>query len=68
MNGGALVGGFFKAKIIGKGFVVIWRVAKGMALARCPAGINIEQFSRRVANLLSCFAPGFFPLTAAQAV
>ena len=68
MNGGALVGGFLKAEIIGKGFVVSRGVTKGMALASGAVGINIEQLGGGVAHLLGCFALGFVPLAAAQAV
>ena len=68
MDGGALVGSFFKAKVVSKGFVVLRRVAEGMAFTQCAAGVDIEQFGRRISHLLGGFALGFFPLAAAQTV
>ncbi len=43
VDGGLLVGGLFKAKVVGKGLVVVCRVAEGMALARGAAGVDVEQ-------------------------
>ena len=42
MDRAALVGGFFKAKVVGKHLVVLWCVAKRVALASRTTGINIE--------------------------
>jgi hypothetical protein len=36
VDGGLLVGGFFKAEVVGKGFVVGRAVAEGVAHAGCP--------------------------------
>ena len=68
MDGGALIGGFFKAEVVGKAFVVVGRIAEGVAFAGCAARINVEQFGGRVADLFGGAAFGFFPLAAAQAV
>jgi hypothetical protein len=65
MNGGALIWRFFETKGFGKSFVIIRRVAEGVALARGAAGINVEQLGGCIANLLSGFAPRFFPLARA---
>ena len=43
MNGRVLIGCFAKAKIVGKHFVVLWAVSKGMALAGGAPGINVQQ-------------------------
>ena len=68
MDGGALVGGLFKAEVVGKAFVVVGRIAEGMAFAGSTARINVQQLGGRVAHLLGGAAFGFFPLAAAQAV
>ena len=68
MNGRALIGGFFKAKVGGKGFVVLRRVAECVAFAGGAAGIQIQQFGGGVAHLLGGAAFGLFPLTTAQLV
>ena len=68
MDGAALVGGFFKTKIVGKHLIVLRCVAKRVALPGRTAGIDIEQLRRSVAYLLSCAALGFVPLARAQPV
>jgi hypothetical protein len=68
VDGGVLVGGFFKAEVVGKGFVVLRAVAEGVALARGAAGVDVEQLGRAVAHLLGGLALGLFPLAAAQLV
>ena len=62
MDGCALIRRFVKAKVFGKALVIVGRVFEGMALPQSAAGVDIEQFSSRVAHLLCCFAPRFFPL------
>jgi len=59
VDGRALVGGFFKAEVVGKGFVVAGRVAEGMAFARGAPGVNVEQLGSRVTDLLGSLALGF---------
>ena len=59
----ALIGRLFKAKVFGKTLVIVWRIAKGMALPCGAAGIDVEQLRSCVAHLFRCFFPGFFPLT-----
>ena len=68
VDGGALVGGFFKTKVVGKSLVILRRVAEGVALAQRAARIDVQQLGGSVAHLLGRFALGFFPLAAAQAV
>ena len=68
VDGCLLVGGFFKAEIVGKGFVILWAVAERVALACSAAGVDIEQLGGRVAHLLGGAAFGFFPLARAQLV
>ena len=68
MDGGALVGSLFKAKVGGKLLVVLGRVTEGMALAGGAPGIDVEQLCSSVAHLLSRLAAGFFPLARSQAV
>ncbi len=43
VDGSVLVGGFLEAEVVGKAFVVLRRVAEGMALARGAAGVDVEQ-------------------------
>jgi hypothetical protein len=64
----ALVGGFLKAEIGGKGLVVVRRVAEGMAFAGGAAGVDVQQLGGGVAHLLGGLAPGLVPLAAAQLV
>jgi len=68
VDGGVLVGCFFEAEVVGKGLVVLRRVAEGVALARGAAGVDVEQFGRAVAHLACRLALGLFPLAAAQLV
>jgi hypothetical protein len=68
VDGGLLVGGFFKAKVVGKGLVVVGRVAEGMSFACGAAGVDVQQLGGRIAHLLGGAALGFFPLAAAQFV
>ena len=68
MDGGTLVGGFFKPKVVGKHLVVLRRVAKRVALASSTPCINIEQLRSCIADLLGGTAFGFVPLTRTQAV
>ena len=68
VNGRALVRRFFKAKIVGKGFIVGWRIAKGVALPGGATGIDVEQFCGAVTYLFGCLASGLLPLTRAQFV
>ena len=68
MNGGILIGCFLKAKVIGKDFVILRAVSKGVAFARSTPCINVQQLGGRIAHLLGRFAFGFFPLATAQAV
>ena len=63
-----LVGGFFKAKVVGEGLVVARRVAEGVAFASGAAGVNVEQLGGRVAHLLGRLALGLVPLAGAQLV
>jgi len=62
MDGCTLVWCFFKTKVVGKRFVIVWRVSKSMTLPGSTAGVDIQQFCSRVAYLLGGFALGFFPL------
>ena len=68
MDGGLLVGRFFKTKGVGKSFVIACAKAKGVAFTRGTAGVNVEQLGGAVADLFCGFAFGFFPLATAQAV
>ena len=68
VNSRLLVGGFFKAKVVGKGFVVARAVAEGVAFAGGAAGVDVKQLGCAIAHLLGGFAFGFFPLATAQAV
>ena len=42
MDGGTLVRGFFKAKVVGKGFVILRRVAESVAFTGSAAGVDVE--------------------------
>ena len=68
VDGGFLVGGFFKAKIVGEGFVVLRAVAKRVAYSSGAARVNVEQLGRGVAHLFGGLAFGLFPLAAAELV
>ena len=68
VDGGLLIGGFFEAEIIGKGFVVLRAVTEGVPLTRGPAGVDVQQLGGRVAHLFGGAAFGLFPLAAAQLV
>ena len=68
VDGGILVGRFFKAEVVGKGLVVLRAVAEGMAFARRTPGVDVEQLGCAVAHLLGSLAFGLFPLAAAQLV
>ena len=68
MDGGALVGGFLEAEIVGEDFVVLGRVAERVAFARGPAGVDVEQLGRGIADLFGRAALGFFPLARAESV
>jgi hypothetical protein len=68
MDGGALVGGFLEAEVVGKGFVVVGRITEGMAFAQRPAGVDVQQLGGRVAHLLGGLALGLVPLAGAQLV
>jgi len=68
VDGGALVGGFFKAKVVGKGFVVLRRVAEGVALACGAAGVDVQQLGGGIAHLFGSAAFGFVPLCRAEFV
>ena len=68
VDSGTLVGGFVKAKVVGKHFVIGAAVAESMAFTGGTAGVDIEQLGSSVAHLFSGFALGFFPLAAAQFV
>ena len=46
MNGGVLIGGFVKSKVVGKHLVVLRAVSEGMAFARCPSGVDVQQLCR----------------------
>ena len=63
-----LVRSFFKAKVVGKGFVIVRRVAEGVAFAGGAAGVDVEQLGSRVAHLFGGFALGLVPGGAAQFV
>ena len=63
MDGGALVGGFFKAEVGGKGFVVLRGVAEGMTLAGGAPSVDVEQLGGSVPHLLGGTTAGFVPLT-----
>ena len=58
----SLVGGFFKAKVVGKHLVVLWGVAKRVALSGSTPRIDIEQLGRRVSDLFGGTALGLVPL------
>ena len=62
MYSGLLVGGFFKTKAGGKGFVVVRAEAKRVAFACRTACVEVEQLRRGVAHLFGNLALGFFPL------
>ena len=62
MDGRALIGGFFKTKVVGKHLVVGRAVAKCVTGACRTAGVNVEQLGGHVADLLGRFAPRFVPL------
>ena len=68
VDGGLLVGGFFKAKVVGEGFVVLRAVAERVALACSAAGVDVEELGSGVAHLLGGAAFGLFPLARAQLV
>ena len=63
MDGGALVGGFFKAEVGGEGFVVLRGVAEGMTLAGGAPSVDVEQLGGSVPHLLGGTTAGFVPLT-----
>ena len=68
MDGSALVGGFFKAEIVGKHLIVLRCVAKRVTLPGSTAGVDVEQLCRSVADLFGGAALGLVPLTRAQPV
>ena len=68
VDGGFLVGGFFEAEVGGKGFVVLWAVAEGVAFSCGAACVDVEQLGGGIAHLFGSAAFGFVPLTRAQLV
>jgi hypothetical protein len=68
VDGGLLIGGLFKAKVVGKGLVVVGRVTESMSFSCGAAGVDVQQLGGRIAHLLGGAAFGFFPLAAAQFV
>ena len=68
LNSGRLIGGFFKAKTVGKGFVVMCRILERVTLSGRAARIQIQQFGRGVTYLFGGLAARFFPLTRPQRV
>ena len=65
VDGSALIRGFIKAEIIGKGFVVLGAVAKRMAFSHSASGVDVQKLGGGVSNLFGRAAFGFFPLAAA---
>ena len=66
--GRLLVGRFLEAEVGGELLVVLRAVAKGVALARGAAGVDVEQLGGGVPHLLGGLAFGLVPLAAAQLV
>ena len=68
MDGGLLVGGFLEAEALGKGGIAGRLELEGMAGAGGAAGVEIEQFHRRVTCLFGGLATGLVPLAGTQRV
>ena len=68
MDGRALVSSFVKPEIVGKGFVVLRRIAKRMSYPSSTTRVDIEQFSCSIAHLLCCATFGLVPLGRAEFV
>ena len=67
-DGGGLIGRFFEAKTVGKGFVIVRAKLKRVALSRGAARVQSEQFGGGIVRLQSGAALGFFPLLRAEVV
>ncbi len=68
MDGRGLIGRLLETETRGEGFIVLRRVAEGMALMRGAAGVDVEQLGGGVAYLFGGFAPGLVPLARAEDV
>jgi hypothetical protein len=67
VNGRLLIGGFLERERGGKRGVIGFAQAEGVAGPGLAAGVHVEQFRRRVADLFGGLCGGLFPIAHCQA-